>query len=402
MIRNRLFTKKSILGVLALITILVVGFLYGIIDTPLKTADKGPKVIYRTRFFNADGGYVKTEYRSVNLDGSDDTVIYIPKSANALVSVLGNKNIAIRTTSADHDETIFIDRNGKDITRKYRSIASDITIEPYNLPAYSADGNTIAFSKYARQTIPSIELFDLKTGKRSSYPCTECIHYQGYNIEGFSRDGKKLYISVVRDQPLHRQDSEPDGKYFYLDLDTGVIKRLDLPYIIGSVYTFYPQYDIALKMISGKTWRDAVAINLIHLDNLSTKPLTSDVNLSGSKILFNGKDVLYKKFFPPDMHNSFGLYYLDQSAVSGINIQSEERYPVLPLNFVNTVKQGEKELFSFLPNSSSFIYTTEHDNGWELRTHTLDTGEDRLIVDLTSERFADKTFYYKDYVGVIF
>ncbi len=85
-----------------------------------------------------------------------------------------------------------------------------------------------------------------------------------------------------------------------------------------------------------------------------------------------------------------------------MNVQSGERYPILPVNLVNTRKHNQITPLDFLPHSSEFIYEVEGDNGWEVRLHDLDSKADMSVVNLTSGQRPDGSQFFEQYVGIIF
>lgn len=358
-----------------------------------KTDDQ-PRVIYQINNFDNYGGPIKIDYHSINLNGGDDKMIYSTTNrANAVV--LNHKDIAISEMMSSIADKI-LDKNGKSVADKYESIKIDTM--PFSSINYSDDGNIVATLQWSTEKNREINVLYFKNKKLQKYQCSMCTEHSDYNfyrILGFSKDDKKIYFSINRDEPLHRTDNEPNAKYFYLDSESGNIYPFDIEYKdnYDEHYDFYFKYNIALK-IKNATYFKPGSIYLVNLNDLSEKILIDDLSDKG-KPIFNGKDVVYNKFFEHSI-------YLSETSVKGVNIFSGEQYDILPVGLVNTLKTGEKELLDFIPSGSKFIYKIEYDSGWELRMHDIDTGEDKSIVNLTSERSVDKTFYYKSYLGILF
>lgn len=392
--------KKIILIIFLVLIILFVGggFWYlnkFIIDNMKgKNIDDQLRVIYQVNNFDNHGGPIKTEYHSINLNGKDDKIIYSTTNrANA--AVLNHKDIAISETMSSIADKI-LDKNGKSIADKYENIKIDTM--SFSSINYSANGNIVATLQWSSEKDREINVLYFKNKNLQKYQCSVCVEHLDYNfytILGFSNDNKKLYFSINRDEPLHRMDNEPNTKYFYLDLESGNIYPFDIEYKDGNgeYYDFYFQHNVSLR-IKNATYFKPGSIYLVNLNDLSEKMLANDLS-DQVKPIFNGKDVVYGKFFERSA-------YLNEIIIKGVNIFSGEQYDVLPVKLVNTPKTGKKELLDFIPDSSKFIYKIEHDSGWELRTHNIDTGEDESIINLTSGRSADKNFYYKSYLGIIF
>lgn len=386
--------KKNKIIILYIIgtIILVSGFWYFKFFT--KNTDNSAIIIYKVNYFDQYGAITKIDYHSVNLDGTGDKTIYSSDSSSEISSVLNHKDIFILDVSGKKKYPAkIISKNGDFIEDKYKGIDFGIELlQPSLLYGYSGDGNKIGVIKKTSDNLIEISILDLITGDLKKYICSECKNYHGgYSMSGFSRDGEKLYFNVFRDKADISVDSEPDLKYLYLDIKNEIIKNVGVKYNFGEYYDFYPQYDIAFKR-TGLLKSKPGPVYLVNLKDLSEKKLVDD---SSGSMIFNGKDAIYNKF-----SDSNDYYY--KPIVKGVNIFSGGQYDILPVNLVNTPKIDEKELLDFLPNDNKFIYKVTYDSGWELRVHDIDTGEDRSILNLTSERFSDKTFYYKQYVGVVF
>lgn len=391
---KRMQKKKMVItgmGILVLIA-LATGFLY-LQRSRVVTTNSQSRIVYRVMHFDAQGESTRNDYRSINIDGTDDKLIYSATERYNSLSVFNHRDIGIGTSTA----TIFFDKNGKDISGVYKPIDGDISIEEYNAPAYSIDGNMVAVIGHRTQNdLPEISVLNTQTEQVKRYLCKECKNYQEYHASGFSRGGKGLYFYVVRDRPNHPLDTDPDLRYLYIDLTSGDIVDMNIPYSSGEYYKLYPQYDLAFK-IKGSTYYKAGSVDLVMLKDMSQKRLVDDIG--DGVVAFNGKDIAYDTFID---RSAFGGYYPLNQEIRGVNINSGERYHILPPNLVNTAKTGRKIVRDFLPNSATFIYTAEHDSGWEVRIHGIDTGEDRSILNLSAERFNDKTSFIKEYIGVIF
>lgn len=353
------------------------------------------KIIYQTNNFDQYGALISADYHSINLNGTDDRIIYSKTDRNEYAVILNHSDIAIgKSMNSNVLSNKFFDKNGNNIEEKYKNINIDVGKALYDSPILSPDKNEMVIIDNPQQDIPEIRIFNFKTRQFKKYQCVECKNYQDYRAEGFSRDGTKLYFSVLRDPSPITRDAEPNEKYLFLDLENGTVNNLNIKYESGIHYDIYPQYDAVLK-IKNATYFNPGSIDLMDLNDFSTKNLVNDLSSQGGPI-FNGKDIVYNVFLGKD-HQDYQM-----QEVKGVNIFSGEQYNILPIRLVNTSKNGAKELLDFLPNSSEFIYKIEHDSGWEVRVHNIDTGEDRIVINLTSERFSDKTFYFKQYLGIIF
>jgi hypothetical protein len=137
---------------------------------------------------------------------------------------------------------------------------------------------------------------------------------------------------------------------------------------------------------------DTNSLDMINFENGTTTHL---IDNSVDQFIFNGKDVIYTTLSSSTPDD-------DDIVAKGINVQSGEHYPVLPVNLVNTYKHNAITLLDFLPQSSTFLYEIEGDSGWEVRTHNLDSGTDMSVINLTSGQRPDGSQFLEEYVGIVF
>ncbi|AKM78498.1 MAG: hypothetical protein UY31_C0049G0004 [Candidatus Wolfebacteria bacterium GW2011_GWE1_48_7] len=390
MLKRLLEQKALMIGVGVFATAMLTAVFLYLQKYNVATMNGQPRIVYRVQNFDAQGESVRDDYRSVSIDGTDDILIHSTTEQWETLTVFNHSDIGIGTSTASR----FFDKKGKDISDTYKDL--DIDITPYEMsPAYTADGGLIGIAGRTREGAHEVSVLNTKTGQIKKYPCAECKNYTEAYAVGFSGDTNRLYFNVVRDRANHPLDSDSDLKYLYVELESGNIVDMHLPYFSNEYYKLYPRYDLAFKIISARHDK-AGSVDLISLTDMSQKRLADDLGVG--TMAFNGKDVVYDVF----VDRSVLAYYPPKQEIKGVNINSGERYHILPSNLVNTAKRGQKEVRDFLPNSATFIYTIEYDSGWEVRMHTIDTGEDRSVVNLSAGRFADKTSYIKQYIGVIF
>lgn len=341
------------------------------------TSNSQYKIIYK--IYNGDPHLRKdSDYHIINIDGSDDRLLYT-KNDDYYPTILGHKYFILQDNRA-HKSLLFDGRG---------EIANS---NNFNSSTIFSGGEVFSATLLDRDNVSDqvkIRVYNRKSGELVEYICAECADYSDISIGGFSADTTRLYVFASRDTIKPSMRASIAG---YIDLHQNNFVQLSTSGNWNEYVSLFPQYNVAFKINFSSRFDQPSSIDLINLNDRSEKRIVDDYAI-GNGLIFNGKDLIYNNFYGKG---------LDKVRVRGVNVNSGEHYNVLPIELVNTPKDGEKELRDFLPNSSKFIYTIKYDSGWELRIHDLDTKEDRIITNLSSEQFKDSSYYFKSYLGVLF
>jgi hypothetical protein len=381
-------SKRILVRIFAILIVVFFAFLLFFSFFRLLPSNKNePRLIYEVYDYSGN----VPEFHSIALDGSDDKVIYTAAQHDAVV-VVDHQDIEIEDQNGASASFRFIDAAGKSVDGKYRGF-DGFGMDGALPQIYSADGTMVAGIPYSTSSQPfSVEILNFKTSTLKTYSCGSGCGISGLpsstgafsaEIETFSPDGTKLFFSAG--------DEVGPTKYFYLSLVDGSFH--DVPTnspIIPSRYEYYyffPVYDAMFKKSL-----DTNSLDMINFENGTTTHL---IDNSVDQFIFNGKDVIYTTLSSSTPDD-------DDIVAKGINVQSGEHYPVLPVNLVNTYKHNAITLLDFLPQSSTFLYEIEGDSGWEVRTHNLDSGTDMSVINLTSGQRPDGSQFLEEYVGIVF
>ncbi len=329
----------------------------------------------------------KTEIHSINIDGTDDVLIYKGnENSEFWATVLGHRDILVELQNGTERTPRYFDSRGQAINDKYKGLNINSMYGVYNMPVYTADRNVAAtiYNSTTTNTL-HVQVLDVRTGELKDFDCGSLCNRTGrenhFNVDDFSRDGTKVLAELG--------DEFGATRYFYLDLISNTFYFIpadsQLAPVRGLFYVFELQYDTVLKygLLDGP-------LDIIDVKENSTREL---VNAPVYRIIFNGKDVIYTTA-PRSAPEQ------ESRKVFGVNVQSGEQYDVFPLRF--GYNRDRFTLLDFLPNSAKFLYTTEYYTGSDLRIHDLDGPLDQSLFNFTQGTASDGSTYRIRYIGVIF